>query len=693
MQFYQSKVTFDSKKNGKVAAVMTNRLKKYWGEEIFQDLNEFCLGFSNEKKIFTAVYNAGIGELEFIIVSNAMARLEKTILMKHLENILMCEPFCLKNLKIKFLEEITSENFKKLFNEAENNGFMILRVNILREIRKISENFSDSFFNSNELEIEEFLIDNAELSLQKALAESKKLMCEESFVEELQRIYSDKNPKKFFGHPVHYKITAHNSGGARNMAKLLCRALYENKRLVGRCVNFIHKIGEINFGKCDLEQIFEQSAGGTIILEMFSSGEEFGDYAPHIEEIAKTLAPLVKTFSNNTLFIFIELEETSAFASRLLRNLQEDIYLIDIKEGRGNRADAKKYLKILAEQDNFEIDDAEFENLLGNKTAFCASEVYEIYSTMCHNKLRDRVYLAYKQASRLMIVNDETTRANAYQTLQEMIGLEKIKSLVNQILDNAKIQKARSKFGLAQQKISLHMIFTGTPGTAKTTVARLLAKIFSQEGILESGEFIECGRSDLIGEYVGQTAPKVKHLFRLASGGILFIDEAYSLVDDYRKSYGDEAISTIVQEMENSRDDVIVIFAGYPDKMKTFLERNEGLKSRIAFHLDFPNYNAKELLQILQLMAKNKGFNLNSAIEQHCLEIFSNACNKENFGNGRFVRNLLEQALLKQSQRIVAENSGKEIGKAELLQLKVEDFEVNVVEQYSNSTSAIGFKI
>ena len=186
-----------------------------------------------------------------------------------------------------------------------------------------------------------------------------------------------------------------------------------------------------------------------------------------------------------------------------------------------------------------------------------------------------------------MIVNDATKRANAYQTLQDMIGLEKIKSLVNQILDNAKIQKIRAKLGLEQHKTGLHMVFTGNPGTAKTTVARLLAKILSQEGLLESGEFIECGRGDLIGEYVGQTAPKVQHQFRMAKGGILFIDEAYSLLDDYRKSYGDEAISTIVQEMENFRDDVIVIFAGYPDKMKTFLESNEGLKSRIAFRFTY----------------------------------------------------------------------------------------------------------
>lgn len=182
----------------------------------------------------------------------------------------------------------------------------------------------------------------------------------------------------------------------------------------------------------------------------------------------------------------------------------------------------------------------------------------------------------------------------------------------------------------------------------------------------------------MVGQFVGWTAPKVRKQFRLAKGGILFIDEA---------------INTIVQEMENHRDDVIVIFAGYPDKMKNFLERNEGLKSRIAFHVDFPNYNADELLKILQLMAKNKGFELNSEIEEKCLEIFSTASKKNDFGNGRFVRNLLEQALLKQSQRICTENLEKEIDREKLLELKAEDFEVNVAEQFSDKKSSIGFKM
>ena len=185
-----------------------------------------------------------------------------------------------------------------------------------------------------------------------------------------------------------------------------------------------------------------------------------------------------------------------------------------------------------------------------------------------------------------------------------------IKALVDQIINTAKIRQSRSKMGLDNYNVSQHMLFTGNPGSAKTTVARLMAEILKQEGVLETGHFVECGRADLVGKYVGWTAQIVQKKFREAVGGILFIDEAYALVDD-TNSFGAEAINTIVQEMENRRDNVIVIFAGYPDKMEHFLSENEGLRSRIAFHLDFPDYNAEEMLQILELMVKNKGYVIN----------------------------------------------------------------------------------
>jgi ATPases of the AAA+ class len=234
------------------------------------------------------------------------------------------------------------------------------------------------------------------------------------------------------------------------------------------------------------------------------------------------------------------------------------------------------------------------------------------------------------------------------------------------------------------------MLFTGNPGSAKTTVARLLAEILKKEETIETGNFVECGRADLVARYVGWTAKTVREKFNEANGGILFIDEAYSLIDD-PTCFGAEAINTIVQEMENRRDSVIVIFAGYPDKMEKFLNENEGLRSRIAFHLNFPDYNADELLQILELMAGEKGFKINSEIKEKCHEIFAAACSQPEFGNGRFVRNVLEQAMMRQADRVVKTSKGKPINKRNLTTLIADDFVVNEGKQYEKKKNVIGF--
>ena len=166
-----------------------------------------------------------------------------------------------------------------------------------------------------------------------------------------------------------------------------------------------------------------------------------------------------------------------------------------------------------------------------------------------------------------------------------MIGLTKAKAVIAQALDYYKAQKLFREKGISLERPAMHMVFTGNPGTAKTTVARLFAQIMKENGLLPVGDLIEVGRADLVGKYVGWTAPTVKAKFAAAKGSVLFIDEAYSLVDDKDGLFGDEAINTIVQEMENHRDDIVVIFAGYPDKMEQFLQKNPGLRSRIAFHM------------------------------------------------------------------------------------------------------------
>ena len=239
------------------------------------------------------------------------------------------------------------------------------------------------------------------------------------------------------------------------------------------------------------------------------------------------------------------------------------------------------------------------------------------------------------------------------------------------------------------------MLFTGNPGTAKTTVARLLAEILREKRILSSGTFVECGRGDLVGRYVGWTAQTVQEKFQAAKGGILFIDEAYSLVDEHH-SYGEEAINTIVQEMENNRTDTMVIFAGYPEKMKNFLAQNEGLRSRIAFHLDFPDYTVEELQDIFQLIATEQQYILSPEVLAQSREILAEACHQPDFGNGRFVRTLFEQVQMQQALRLTKQFTETSIPREALLTLQTADFAFAVnklPKKPARQQAEIGFKV
>ena len=308
-------------------------------------------------------------------------------------------------------------------------------------------------------------------------------------------------------------------------------------------------------------------------------------------------------------------------------------------------------------------------------------EVFEKKASVVEKQTKE------KQATPNAKSDDET---NPLEELQTLIGLSEVKEEVSALANFVKIQQERERKGMKAVGLSYHCVFTGNPGTGKTTVARILAAIYRDLGILKKGHLVETDRSGLVAEYVGQTAVKTNKIIDSALDGVLFIDEAYSLSDGEHTTFGDEAINTIVQEMENNRDSVIVIFAGYPDKMKAFLDRNEGLRSRIAFHVDFPDYTADELTEIFKLMAKRRGYEISDDVAAHCKKIFKRVAKKKNFGNGRFVRTLLEQAWLKQSQRIIKENEGGSVTREDLTRFKVEDFDVNLDKKFRDERK-LGF--
>ena len=247
----------------------------------------------------------------------------------------------------------------------------------------------------------------------------------------------------------------------------------------------------------------------------------------------------------------------------------------------------------------------------------------------------------------------ERESGTAMKELNSMIGLTSVKKVIRKAIANFKMSKKCIDMGMARNKASLHMVFTGNPGTAKTTVARLFAEILKDEKVLSTGRFVEVGRADLVGQYVGATAINVTEKFKEAKGGVLFIDEAYSLCEYHKGSFGDEAITTIVKEMENHRDDVIVIFAGYPAEMEEFLDRNSGLRSRIAFHIEFEDYTTDELCDIARLKVSNMGMTITDAAMDKLRGIYEEARKSTDFGNGRFVRKLLEEAEMNIAERLM----------------------------------------
>ncbi|MBP3398402.1 MAG: AAA family ATPase [Erysipelotrichaceae bacterium] len=259
--------------------------------------------------------------------------------------------------------------------------------------------------------------------------------------------------------------------------------------------------------------------------------------------------------------------------------------------------------------------------------------------------------------------------------LNEIVGLDEVKKYVLSLKDHFRIQKMRAQRGLKTSSVSMHMIFTGNPGTGKTTIARIISRYLKAIGILSSGQLIEVTRADLVGRYVGHTAPQTEQVMKSALGGVLFIDEAYSLYRGKDDSFGLEAIDTLVKGIEDYRDDLLVILAGYTKEMQEFLTSNSGLKSRFPNIIEFPDYTAEELLAITKSIAKGKQYVLHEDCDRPLLSYFETvqATRAADAGNGRLARNLVEAAILKQSSRCLKDLS------AQLDELKAEDFDLSEV--------------
>ncbi|WP_419720223.1 stage V sporulation protein K [Oceanobacillus massiliensis] len=239
------------------------------------------------------------------------------------------------------------------------------------------------------------------------------------------------------------------------------------------------------------------------------------------------------------------------------------------------------------------------------------------------------------------------------------VGMKTLKKSIKEVYANYLINEKRKDMGLRDSKQVLHMLFKGNPGTGKTTVARKLAKIYYDMNILSKGHFIEAERADLVGEYIGQTAQKTRAIIQKAMGGILFIDEAYSLARGGEKDFGKEAIDTIVKHMEDNHDDFVLILAGYPYEMDRFLTFNPGLESRFPFILDFDDYEVGQLMEIAHRMADEREYKLSREAEWELRNHLFKKLNEKtrNFSNARYVRNVIERAIRLQAVRLLSQSS------------------------------------
>ena len=255
---------------------------------------------------------------------------------------------------------------------------------------------------------------------------------------------------------------------------------------------------------------------------------------------------------------------------------------------------------------------------------------------------------------------------------RELVGLDPVKTRIREIAALLIVDMARRRFGLEAERPNLHMCFTGSPGTGKTTVAMRMATVLHRLGYLAKGHLVAVTRDELVGQYIGHTAPKTREVLKRAMGGVLFIDEAYYLHrQENERDYGQEAIEILLQVMENQRNDIVVILAGYRDRMDQFFSSNPGMGSRIAHHIDFPDYDLDELVAIARIMLDRQRYTFSSDAEPAFRELLSRRMTQPRFANARSVRNALERARLRQANRLVSD--GRLVTRDDLMRIEAED--------------------
>lgn len=472
-----------------------------------------------------------------------------------------------------------------------------------------------------------------------------------------------RSSKEITAVPEHYVIAARSREAGSDITQTLMSALCDAGRLETRRMELFTEISPDLYRHPILfEKLIENSIGCTIVFDLT------GRFATESSEYSLTcayLGKIIRKYKNNNLFVFLYDMDNPGFAFNLISLVQQFMYLVKIREGKGNRKAAENYLKSLIKNSvlsPYETQAGDFLDTL-NQGEFTQSDVIKAFESFESWVIRKNILKSYKlEDEEIFSLERDDNDLSAYEKLQHLIGLKKVKDQVDKIILANKAEKQRRRHGGKSR--AMHMVFSGNPGTAKTTVAELFAQIAKETGILKSGVFIEKSGMELSGFC---SATRITMAFEQAVGGVLFIDEAYSM-------FGEAAFTELIRQMEMKRDCVIVIFAGYKDRMKAFLEQNEGLKSRIPYIIDFPDYSPEELLKIFEYTMTKEGFTATPSAKNEVFDLLKKASRIKDFGNGRFVRNMFEKSTLNMSVRL-AKKYGDSIPEDLLFKIIKEDVE------------------
>lgn len=638
MIFYKIEATIDDAENNldlndrKVMRTIANEIceksESFYHKSKQQQLI-FGVGFRNEKITFGMILRTN-GDKE-----DVFSKYKKIL------------PIELK--KVSF-EEITFKALNSMLNSAVRNDFIYDDDEVLDtfEIGAINERYGSVSYGESVLE--------DGVKKDKVFEVADKNLFRETLRPEIERIYTKNTCNKFKGHPVHYILRTDERNLRREIYRTLLTALYDNGRIQNKRYCFVDYHSESRLPGVTFDALYRSCEGGAMVIRYGNETETDGEYARRDGEVISALCETAVKYKNKVLTIICLPTVSNKVKDLFLMNFGVTSF-VEIFEDVVHKGQAQEYLRNKAKELKIRSD-KELTALSDDEDkCYNGSELNRIFDEWYDKKLRNTIYPQYKEAQTTKVkLKKEEAKGSAFEKLQELIGLSEAKKVMNQVLNFYKAQKIFGDRGYSNNRPAMHMVFTGNPGTAKTTVARLFAQIMKENGLLSKGDLYEVGRGDIVGKYVGSTAPIVQNLFKKAKGSVLFIDEAYSLVDDRDGLYGDEAINTIVQEMENNREDTVVIFAGYPDKMEQFLDKNPGLRSRIAFYIPFEDYNEDELLQIAELTAKKSNMQFTDDAKIKLKDLFVENKKSTDFGNGRFVRNVFEKAKMEQANRLVNMN-------------------------------------